>query len=474
MEKIFVDHAYDGFLYAPIFLAHKLGLFPANCELKCTLGDAEAIQALCDDPDPDEKHWFAICDPLSDHLQIAVPSGGLTERICLVATIINAAPVWLFNINPEIGRLASEADLEKHRNRIHKIITYPPKTTGFLFGERIRQNFLDHIPRVTPVPFGEEFNAIDLETLVVTSDMLRVVKENKEDQVRPLQARTNPIIFSYPDKGPPETKQFLFTGLLTRRKVVLKENLDVLMAVMGAIKKGIHYLTREHVHDDHVSTIAGIPILQKQLVALGFSTAKQQQEHVRETLRQMRDLGLYWESLTPNELAFNNAEKEWAIVRSEKAPDLGTYMQHIPSLLLFPQRLEQAHLRHAIIDRMPDNDLLHEPKVKRIVEQELTAATLSQPPMRRPAWYDLVSIAAWPVFVAFGAYAFLARAGKVGFSNEPFAYLLAVVSLIAMLVLGAFMAKALYKRDLEGFTFWAGACYVGALASLVGALQLLQ
>ncbi|MGI8426662.1 MAG: hypothetical protein ACR2M4_08735 [Actinomycetota bacterium] len=167
-DTIFIHYAYDGFLYAPIFLADALNLFPGICKLSCSGGDVEAIELL-----DAQNDWFAICDPSCEHLHKVVPRGEDTEHVCLVGTVINVAPIWLFNTSPNVGRIKAELDLANHKAYIKRIITYPEGTTGFLFANRIRERFLKHIKRVVCVPFGQEFNDVDEKTLIVTSDILR-------------------------------------------------------------------------------------------------------------------------------------------------------------------------------------------------------------------------------------------------------------------------------------------------------------
>lgn len=311
--QIIIEHAYDGFLYAPLFLAKALELFPANCELHYSRGDVPAIQALCNYHDPHKNHWFAICDPFCAHVRRAVPRGR-DEEICLVGTVINTAPIWLFNINPKVTAVNRESDLQEYRHIIGKIITYPSDTTGFLFGERIRKNFFSGIiNRVTPVPFGSEFDSLDHETLVVTSDVLRIVIEDRKDRTSG-SPPTNPIIFRYPEKGPPETMNFLFTGILTLRKAVVEENLDVLLNVMRAIKKCMHLLSQRSVDPLYINALAEHDSIHDYLLALGLAE-EEHQRCVREALSEIQRLQIYPNKLTPDASAFTNAEEQWRILR---------------------------------------------------------------------------------------------------------------------------------------------------------------
>jgi hypothetical protein len=365
MDKIIIHHAYNGFLYAPVFLADRLGLFPKNCELRYSKGDAEAIRTLGKTAKEHEKHWFAVCDPFSEELAATVPPGDHHEWLCLVAAIINRAPVWLYNSDPGIRNLKTEQDIEKHASKLSKISTYRQNTTGHLFGERLRGKYLKRC-QIVPCDFGDEFKGADAHTLVVTSDVLRVVWEQNSN------ASMDPIILSYPERGPDEIKNFLFTGLVTLRQSVLKENLDVLLAIIGGLKKAIHFLNQEHPLGEHIVELA--THFDAELVRLGLSTDADKREHIKQTLQNMRRYGLYWERLTPDTTAAQNAKNQWAEFGSGSNHDPVDIIQKIPSILLSPDRLTDVHLQSVVLGKTQNAVLVDHPKIK-----ELFAASLTDP-----------------------------------------------------------------------------------------------
>src|SRR5689334_6894860 len=114
MEQIKIYHAFNGFLYAPIFLAEKLGLFPKNTKLIYVQGDDKAIQALCSHSHTGERNWFAICDPFSVDLNMAVEH--TDDEICVIGSLINVLPIWVFNPDQSIDVVRHENDLARYNN----------------------------------------------------------------------------------------------------------------------------------------------------------------------------------------------------------------------------------------------------------------------------------------------------------------------------------------------------------------------
>ena len=102
MEKIKVVHAYNGFLYSPLFLADKIGLFPKNLELVFTSSDSEAVEQLCLQDSSKGEINFAICDPFAANFNSIMPEH-TDDRIFIVGSLINKVPFWIYNTNPSIN-----------------------------------------------------------------------------------------------------------------------------------------------------------------------------------------------------------------------------------------------------------------------------------------------------------------------------------------------------------------------------------
>ncbi|NTU50596.1 MAG: hypothetical protein HGA87_06975, partial [Desulfobulbaceae bacterium] len=175
MIKININNAFDGFLYAPLFLADKLGYFPACSELKFRNGDSECLDALCEHPDEDiPLNWFAICDPFSIDISKKVPQDG--DDLCVIGCLVDKLPVWVYNINPSITRVKSEKDIANYKKDVRKLRCYKEGTTGYLVGRRLKNILELRDDELEQKEFGEEFSGgIPENTLVATSDILRVV-----------------------------------------------------------------------------------------------------------------------------------------------------------------------------------------------------------------------------------------------------------------------------------------------------------
>lgn len=173
MEKIKIYHAFNGFLYSPVFLADRLGLFPRNTELVYTGSDRDTINALCSESHSGQKNWFAICDPFSVDLNHALEH--TRDEIRVVGSLINVLPLWIFNSDPQVKPVSAEKDLYVYKEQIKHLVCYETGTTGYLIASRIKkvigvQEALDQ------QPFGKEFDArVDNTTAVITADVLRMV-----------------------------------------------------------------------------------------------------------------------------------------------------------------------------------------------------------------------------------------------------------------------------------------------------------
>ena len=123
MAKIKIFHAFNGFIYAPVFLAHELQLFPKDTELHYAGNDDEAITSILDQSDPDVIP-FAICDPLSSEKLNRIVSHR-PDDLCVVATLIDTIPLWVYNPDPNVIAVDNEQKLQRYRPQLKKIVTYP-------------------------------------------------------------------------------------------------------------------------------------------------------------------------------------------------------------------------------------------------------------------------------------------------------------------------------------------------------------
>jgi hypothetical protein len=496
MDKIYINHAYDGFLYAPLFLAYRLGLFPNNCELKLRGGDSEAIRALCDHPQQGEKNWFAICDPFS--VEASVPPG-TGERLCVVGTIIERAPVWLYNTNSSIDRLSSEDDLHSLNGKINQISTYPEDTTGCLFGKRIQEKYLRQVNGVTTHDFGQEFKDADSQTLVVTSDVLRVVKEENDSR-----GGTPHIIFSYAENGPSDTKPYLFTAIITLRETVLKQNLSILLAVMSAINKAIDYLQAPTIEEKHITLLTFH--FRNKLRVIGVRGVNVMKQHVRDCIEHLREQQLYSKILVPEETSLTNAKLLWDKIYGSNRSSPADCVQKVPSILLWPTRFSDfPHLQKAviertdrktlweqknvqelfsamlsdpeksieIIDKIPEEKLFHHTKVIALVENAKTAIPISA--QTRFEGWQLVAFALLPILSFFLTKAvFEAWSDNSSWEGKVLAgKIVCLICVPGMWGIFFFQWQFLQRQEFKAFNIAMGIWLVSVVGVLVSAMGLL-
>ena len=178
MEKVKIFYAYNGFLYAPLLLADKIGLFPKNLELICTSSDSEAVRSLCSQDSSNGDIHFAICDPFAANFDSIIPEY-TDDQIYIIGSLINKVPFWIYNTNKKILPVQKEEDLVKYVPDIKNIVSYRDSTTGFLFGCRICSLMKKSL---ITVDFGDEFAENSDENLIITADFLKMVDNGLNNQ----------------------------------------------------------------------------------------------------------------------------------------------------------------------------------------------------------------------------------------------------------------------------------------------------
>lgn len=206
----------------------------------------------------------------------------------------------------------------------------------------------------------------------MTSDILRIVLEDQTDHALPYAHRKNPTVFRYPQNGPPETKPFLFTGILTLRKAI-EENLDTVLAVLGAIEDCIEFLSQPRIDDYFIECLAKHDHIRGHLDgALGLQDGNKQKEVVRDALNQMRNLGIYPRTILPDRVGFSNAAHQWKnIVNRPSTVEWDRYVDDLPAVLLTPPRwLEASKLQNAVLDKMEESVLRGHPRIKELLPEK--------------------------------------------------------------------------------------------------------
>ena len=237
-EKIIISHAYNGFIYLPIFIASYEGYFPHKTELHFSNGDENSIREVLNLPNKNnKKSHFAVCDPLiiSDYESlIGEIEVGEPDPPIIVGSMIQRTPIWLFNTTPNIVPVPKEESL---KHKIDKIRCYEKPNTGYLVGKKIQTllNVNDNNQYFKEVKFNTEFDTpLHTNEVVVTSNILRMAE---------LGFNNNNIVFSYASKQS-DIKNMFFTGIITR-KTVFEENLPAVLAILSGIKRAIEKIYNE-------------------------------------------------------------------------------------------------------------------------------------------------------------------------------------------------------------------------------------
>lgn len=355
MERINVYHAFNGFLYSPVFLADKLGFFPKNAVLKYTKGDVNTIDALCSQSATKEEVNFAICDPFSiDFSKVATEH--TDDDICIIASLINSIPIWIYNPREEIKPVRKEADLGQFAGKINKVISYPKETTGYLLSKRIQEILGLNEQFIEEHEFGTEFESnYQDSSFIITADALRIVY---------LGLDKKNTIFNYSTKAPKELTPFLFTAVLT-----LKSNVDshlwTALSILGGIGSSISYLSERHVEDQYIKTL--VEIFQQKKYGevfwkLGVSDQNSKEELVRETVKYLFwSEKLYSQYPKPKDSqwkkSWDNARNEWERQKAKDYPSVEPKEEPIPALLIKKNWKSELvdHFKKFIYER-PESD----------------------------------------------------------------------------------------------------------------------
>jgi|GEM_PF-6358265 len=226
-SEVRISYANDDLLYLPLFYAKYKGYLPDNYQLVHTKGDQETINSIMD---PDNPVDFAICDPLADLTKITKSLHG--TKIKIIGSLFQKTPVWLYNTSTDIERINHEKELiNKH---VGKIVCYNKPNTGYYFGERLKKILdADSYPgeRLKTCEFGDEFNSINDNDVVVTSNLFHLAQIGFSDRQK--------IIFNYAQEGSNETSEVFFTGILSREKFY-REHIESAIILLKGIKKAIN------------------------------------------------------------------------------------------------------------------------------------------------------------------------------------------------------------------------------------------
>lgn len=339
---IMIQHAYNGLLYAPLFLAEELGLLPNDSKLNYAGSDEDCLKALCSNcGNTNAQNWFAICDPFSvEDMNRFLPHGDL---LCVIGCLVNKLPVWVVNKNQEVYHENNESRLKRYTEKLKAIRCYPKGTTGHLIGKRLQKDICPQW-EIEPKPFGGEFDGLlNNETLVVTSDIFHIVHHDRHDN--------NDIVFDYTLDSPDELSPFLFTGILTLRERVLDDNLWAAVTLLTGIKKAIQLLKTSPDRERYIELLLKNPRrYKKQLNKMGLVDEKAQKEIIKDSLDFIfgDKRKIYNEDLMPDSIAWDNAQKQWESIEGRKHVGAQITEEPIPSLLIKSGWRKDTKLHNAI------------------------------------------------------------------------------------------------------------------------------
>jgi len=331
-----IHHAYNGLLYAPLFLADELGLLPNDSNLNYTGSDEDCLKALCSN-DNKVQNWFAICDPSSvEDINRYVPQG---DDLCVIGCLVNKLPVWAVNKNSNVYHVRNECELKRYDNILQTICCYPEGTTGHLIGKRLNQDIFKR-SKIEPKPFGEEFyNLKNNKILVLTSDIFHIVRYDRDDH--------NDIVFDYTLDSPQELSPFLFTGILTLKDKVLDENLWAAVNLLTGIKRAIQLLKRSPDRETYIDILLREPrnsrefgkareSYRTQLKKMGVMGEKDQKEIIKNSLDFIFEdkRRIYNEDLMPDSIAWDKAQRQWESIEGRQKVSTQIKEEPIPSLLI--------------------------------------------------------------------------------------------------------------------------------------------
>jgi hypothetical protein len=331
MKNIYIYHAYDGFLYAPLFVAKKSGYFHPNIKLHPALGDIEAIAPLGGrHPDDGGKIYFAIGDPFAWDINreqhvikgIPLPNG---DGVVIIGAMIIKMPIWLYHNGKNFPTvLEHEDDLFKYKEWFKKIVCYKRFNTGYMMGSRLTRSGISKIKTLDERPFGEEFNQLSDDSLIVTNDILRI----KND----IDIKNRKVIFEYAMHENSSLNPYLFTAILTLKSVI-NNNLHIVLSVLSGLRTAITRLANEYLNPEHITLL-----INHNFGEYFNSKNNDQKKILIETSinKLFREDKIYDEG---SELfflrqAYNNAKDKWDDILPVKFPAVEEFIDPIPGLLI--------------------------------------------------------------------------------------------------------------------------------------------
>jgi hypothetical protein len=245
-NPIVISHAYNGFIYLPLFLAKQRGYLKGALLLDSG-SDDNAVRELLLGTKYGKRSDFAICDPIavSDLLYITgeQPFGINNDRPVVVGSLIEKTPVWLYNSDLAAKPVQTLTQLV---GKVRTIRCYARPNTGYFLGKVVQQILSaggEAIVETREVIFNGEFEEnVARDEVVITSNILRMLEEKITQQN---------FIYSFPSKpqfDPTTTglDRMFFTGIVTRQSI-LRSLPFLVIAVLRALHKAITDIYTENI-----------------------------------------------------------------------------------------------------------------------------------------------------------------------------------------------------------------------------------
>jgi len=335
--KIYVHYAYDGFLYAPLFLAKQMGLLPECFVLSFAGSDKQAIAQLFSLSNETDKNWFAICDPLAVALdrRVAQLTG---DKPRIVGTLIDKPAFWAYHPAEVVEPVTKEQDLQQYRMQaIQSLICYSRGTTGFVFGTRLSKSVGLAEGNMLPLSFEEEKSQratllASGTSLLLTSDALFLAKEALRSN------KTDNIVLYYPTLAPQDDvtnddlSPYMFTAVVTLRQAVIEENLWAVVTLLSALEQAVDILRSGTLPEDIITKLCAQFNTQLDSLAIPNDDRPTLIRAASEFLFQSQRICPA--DLRPSLIAAEKARAQWAIKGDKRLGSLDRLIDEGPSLLV--------------------------------------------------------------------------------------------------------------------------------------------
>ena len=236
-RHVVIYHAFNGFLYFPLFLAQELDLLPKGTELVWSGSDDKAVEGLWGSLNK-ENIDIAICDPLAGNVK-NINVQGIHDPIITIGLLISTVPFWICSLDSLADQLQEEADFLNSGVRVKHIIAYKDGNTGFVFAKRFCSVNKINPDKIIQVEFGDEFKKakelIDQgvhpgDILVISADAIKVSS---------LNGQNGSVIYSYASSiSADNPSPYGFTGFLITQSTLRSSCVEATQ-IIYALKQAV-------------------------------------------------------------------------------------------------------------------------------------------------------------------------------------------------------------------------------------------